>query len=97
MDISSVLNQISPVNTVVVLALVIAVTEVFKLLVNKDYKRAGYIVVAGLTGLVAGLLLQTNLIYTTILGLSASGLYKLAQTFSSTQNNIINATNKTEQ
>ena len=96
MDITEIINQIDPISAVAIVAMVVAVVEFMKKLFKKEWQGAAYIFASGAVGVVGGLLLGTNLIYAGILGFAASGVYKLAQTASSTQQNNIIATQDTK-
>ena len=96
MELEQIFSQIDAVAAVAIVAMVVAVIELLKRLFQKDWQAAAYIVAAGVVGVLGGLLLGTNLIYAAILGLAASGVYKLAQTASSTQQNNIIATQDTK-
>lgn len=80
MELEQIFSQIDGVAAVAIVAMVVAVIELLKRLYQKDWATATYIVAAGVVGVLGGLLLGTNLIYAGILGLAASGVYKLAQT-----------------
>lgn len=95
MDLTQIFNQIDAVAAVAIVAMVVAVIELLKRLFQKDWAAATYIVAAGVVGVLGGMLLGTNLVYAGILGLAASGVYKLAQTASSTQQNNVIATQDT--
>lgn len=96
MDLTQVFNQIDPVSAVAIVAMVVAVVEFMKKLFKKEWQGAAYIFASGAVGVLGGLLLGTNLIYAGILGFAASGVYKLAQTASSTQQNNVIATQDTK-
>ena len=96
MDITEIVNQIDPVSAVAIVAMVVAVVEFMKKLFKKEWQGAAYIFASGAVGVLGGLLLGTNLIYAGILGFAASGVYKLAQTASSTQQNNVIATQDTK-
>lgn len=81
MDITEIINQIDPVSAVAIVAMVVAVVEFIKLLFKKEWASAVYIFAAGAVGALAGLMLGTNIIYSGILGLASSGVYKLANVF----------------
>ena len=95
MDITEIINQIDPIAAVAIVAMVVAVVEFMKKLFKKEWQGAAYIFASGAVGVLGGLLLGTNLIYAGILGFAASGVYKLAQTASSTQQNNVIATQDT--
>lgn len=78
MDLTQLFAQIDAVSAVAIVAMVIAVVEFLKKLFSKDWQSAAYILAAGVVGVIGGLLLGTNLVYSAILGLAASGVYKLA-------------------
>ena len=80
MELEQIFNQIDAVAAVAIVAMVVAVIELLKRLFAKEWQAATYIVAAGVVGVLGGLLLGANLIYAGILGLAASGVYKLAQT-----------------
>lgn len=96
MDITEIINQIDPIAAVAIVAMVVAVVEFMKKLFKKEWQGAVYIFASGAVGVLGGLLLGTNLIYAGILGFAASGVYKLAQTASSTQQNNVIATQDTK-
>ena len=96
MDITEIINQIDPISAVAIVAMVVAVVEFMKKLFKKEWQGAAYIFASGAVGVLGGLLLGTNLIYAGILGFAASGVYKLAQTASSTQQNNVIATQDTK-
>lgn len=96
MDITEIINQIDPISAVAIVAMVVAVVEFMKKLFKKEWQGAAYIFASGVVGVLGGLLLGTNLIYAGILGFAASGVYKLAQTASSTQQNNVIATQDTK-
>ena len=96
MDLTQVFNQIDPISAVAIVAMVVAVVEFMKKLFKKEWQGAAYIFASGAVGVIGGLLLGTNLIYAGILGFAASGVYKLAQTASSTQQNNVIATQDTK-
>ena len=96
MDLSQIINQIDPIAAVAIVAMVVAVVEFMKKLFKKEWQGAAYIFASGAVGVLGGLLLGTNLIYAGILGFAASGVYKLAQTASSTQQNNVIATQDTK-
>ena len=96
MDLTQVFSQIDPVSAVAIVAMVVAVVEFMKKLFKKEWQGAAYIFASGAVGVLGGLLLGTNLIYAGILGFAASGVYKLAQTASSTQQNNVIATQDTK-
>ena len=96
MDLTQIINQIDPVSAVAIVAMVVAVVEFMKKLFKKEWQGAAYIFASGAVGVLGGLLLGTNLIYAGILGFAASGVYKLAQTASSTQQNNVIATQDTK-
>lgn len=96
MDITEIINQIDPVSAVAIVAMVVAVVEFMKKLFKKEWQGAAYIFASGAVGVLGGLLFGTNLIYAGILGFAASGVYKLAQTASSTQQNNVIATQDTK-
>lgn len=81
MDLTQIINQIDTVSAVAIVAMVVAVVEFIKLLFKKEWASAVYIFAAGTVGALAGLMLGTNVIYSGILGLAASGVYKLANVF----------------
>lgn len=81
MDITEIINQIDPVSAVAIVAMVVAVVEFIKLLFKREWASAVYIFAAGAVGALAGLMLGTNIIYSGILGLAASGVYQLANVF----------------
>lgn len=95
MDLTQIFNQIDPISAVAIVAMVVAVVEFMKKLFKKEWQGAAYIFASGAVGVLGGLLLGTNLIYAGILGFAASGVYKLAQTASSTQQNNVIATQDT--
>lgn len=81
MDLTQIFNQIDPVSAAAIVAMVVAVVEFIKLLFKKEWASAVYIFAAGAVGALAGLMLGTNIIYSGILGLASSGVYKLANVF----------------
>lgn len=81
MDLAQIINQIDPVSAVAIVAMVVAVVEFMKKLFKKEWTSAVYIFAAGTVGALAGLMLGTNVVYAGILGLAASGVYKLANVF----------------
>lgn len=83
MDITSIFSQIDSVAAVAIVAMVVAVVELVKNLCDKNWRGALIIFVSGVVGLLGGLALGANLIYSAVLGFAASGVYKLAQTVSS--------------
>ena len=95
MELEQIFSQIDPVSAVAIVAMVVAVVEFMKKLFKKEWQGAAYIFASGAVGVLGGLLLGTNLIYAGILGFAASGVYKLAQTASSTQQNNVIATQDT--
>ena len=96
MELEQIFSQIDPVSAVAIVAMVVAVVEFMKKLFKKEWQGAAYIFASGAVGVLGGLLLGTNLIYAGILGFAASGVYKLAQTASSTQQNNVIATQDTK-
>lgn len=81
MDITEIVNQIDPIAAVAIVAMVVAVVEFMKKLFKKEWQGAAYIFTSGAVGALAGLMLGTNIVYSGILGLAASGVYKLANVF----------------
>lgn len=81
MDLTQIFNQIDAVSAVAIVAMVVAVVEFIKKLFKKEWASAVYIFAAGTVGALAGLMLGTNIIYSGILGLAASGVYQLANVF----------------
>ena len=96
MELEQIFSQIDAVAAVAIVAMVVAVVEFMKKLFKKEWQGAAYIFASGAVGVLGGLLLGTNLIYAGILGFAASGVYKLAQTASSTQQNNVIATQDTK-
>ena len=96
MELEQIFSQIDPVSAVAIVAMVVAVVEFMKKLFKKEWQGAAYIFASGAVGVLGGLLLGTNLIYAGILGFAASGVYKLAQTASATQQNNVIATQDTK-
>lgn len=82
MDVSSIVNQVNSVAAIAIMAMVVAVVELVKKVFSKDWRGVAIIVAAGIVGCLSGVALGVNPIYATILGFSASGIYKLAQTVS---------------
>lgn len=96
MELEQIFSQIDAVAAVAIVAMVVAVVEFMKKLFKKEWQGAAYIFASGAVGVLGGVLLSTNLVYAAILGLAASGVYKLAQTASSTQQNNVIATQDTK-
>ena len=80
MDMTSIFSQIDSVAAVAIVSMVVAVVELVKNLCDKNWRGALIIFVSGVVGLLGGLALGANLIYSAVLGFAASGVYKLAQT-----------------
>lgn len=80
MDLTQVFNQIDSVAAMAIVAMVVAVVELVKNLCDKNWRGALIIFVSGIVGLLGGLALGANLVYSLVLGFAASGVYKLAQT-----------------
>lgn len=95
MDLTQIINQIDPVSAVAIVAMVVAVVEFMKKLFKKEWQGAVYIFAAGTVGALAGLMLGTNIIYSGILGLAASGVYKLANVFGQINSTTESAATKT--
>lgn len=96
MDITEIINQIDPIAAVAIVAMVVAVVEFLKKLFKKEWASAVYIFAAGTVGALAGLMLGTNIIYSGILGLAASGVYQLANVFGRISSTTESAATKTK-
>lgn len=96
MDLTQVFNQIDPVSAVAIVAMVVAVVEFLKKLFKKEWASAVYIFAAGAVGALAGLMLGTNIVYSGILGLAASGVYQLANVFGRISSTTESAATKTK-
>lgn len=92
MDISMIINQIDPISALAISAMTVAVVELIKRIFKHEWEAVAYIVASGIVGVLVGLLLHVNPVFACVLGFAASGVYKLGQVVSATQNNVITAT-----
>lgn len=92
MDISAIVNQVDPISALAITAMTVAVVELIKRIFKHEWEAVAYIVASGIVGVLVGLLLNVDPVYACILGFAASGVYKLGQVVSATQNNVITAT-----
>ena len=73
------LNTIDPAIAILLIGFVSGVVELIKRAFDKDFRACVIIFGAGVAGLVAGLLLEVNIIEASVAGFATSGYITIAQ------------------